>query len=87
MKRSRSGNPYVGIVTDTLYTVSEVYDEMYTIYNVPLQYAMLSDFQRLFKCDAIEPGFRSDMGMCNSAELEFPKNCSSPPCDFCGKGK
>ena len=43
--------------------------------------ASLEDFQRIFKCIDLAP---ED---CNEKELQYPLNCTYPPCSMCTKNQ
>jgi len=55
----------------------EWYSDMTRVCGVSVQDATFEDFQRLFKCENIAS---SD---CNDKGLQYPAECTSPPCDTC----
>ena len=56
---------------------SEWYKDMKKITGVEPRDASFEDFQRLFKCNDMRP---ID---CNGKGLQFPLNCTYPPCNVC----
>jgi len=55
----------------------EWYSDMTRVCGVSVQDATFEDFQRLFKCENIAS---SD---CNDKGLQYPAECTSPPCNTC----
>ena len=58
----------------------EWYDDMIDVVGVGPRDAMANDFQKYFKCE------NKQSKDCNMKGLQFPKNCSYPPCNKCRKG-
>ena len=59
---------------------SEHYNDMIYVCGVSPSKATRDDFQRYFKCK------NTRENECNKNGLEFPQNCSVPPCNRCNQG-